>query len=682
MKKGHLKLSGLCVLVCIIPLVIISASVITTLLISSRKSCENSVYRQMNIILDDRISAIESFIDNSELILKTYGSNVVLKEALLDYTDAAEKEKALAAAQQYTESYYSKLSGWEGIYIGNKETVIQVHSNPKAVGLQTRTEDQWPAFFGSMSDSQDGFFDGGAFVSPASGQMIINMRQAIYADNGEIIGYTGGGPFLSNLETYLADVKDGELVGATFILLDYENLVYVRSSDSRFESCAPVEDNTHLELINKVGGSNQTFQGFYKIDGQKSIVTVKTMPEYHLALIMYRSANGIYDSVKTTNIMTISVSAAILIISIIIISIIGKTIDSKSQKFISSIEDMADGNINARIPNNMMIDELYRIADATKKLRDKLQTVIESIRGGVVGVSGTADEVNEMLGDSKESTGRVSIAANELSLGSGQMAEDVQDVNTQVTVMGDNINDISNAVVSLNKSSKEMEKANSEAAKFINSMEKSSNQSTQYIENIATQIRTTNDAISRISEAIEMIRGIADQTDLLALNASIEAARAGDAGKGFAVVAEEIKKLAEQSNESAVEIQRIAEEIISESADTMNLSKDVENSLKEERKILEDTKNCFNTLSKEIIKSVNEISSISTQTQSLEEIKNEIIDKVSSLSAISEENTASNEEVSNSISKIAENIAIINEKVNYLNVMSGALDKDVSFFRE
>lgn len=682
MKKTrkHLKLSQLFALVCLVPLLLSSVCTITTLLLSSRKACEESVYRQMNIILDDRIEAITHFISNSEIHLKQYGTAPSIKAALIGSEDEEENAKLLKEAQEYTTQYFGHLTGWEGIYTSNWDTVVQVHSTPQVVGMQTRKGSDLPPYRATMTDQPDGFFDGGAFVSPASGQMILNLRQAIY-NNGRPIGLIGGGPFLIDLADYLADVQEGELVGAAFVLADYKQNVYVLSNDERFASCAPVEEEIHTELLTKLQETGETIQSFYTIDGSKAIVTVKAIPEYNMALIMYRSVDGIYDGMKSTNLFTMTVNLLIVVICLVVILLMGIGLNKKCNKFVNSIEDMAEGDIAADIPNEMPLEELAKIAAATQSLRDKLYEVVSHIREEVTNVAKTADEVNGMLSSCKESAGRVSIAVTELSQGSSQMAEDVQDVNLQVGVMNDNIGDIAGAVDSLSGSSKEMEKASEDAAGYFKAMEKSSGQSTAYIADISAQIRNTNDAIGKISEAIDMIRGIADQTNLLALNASIEAARAGEAGKGFAVVAEEIKKLAEQSNDSAVEIQQIAEEIIAKSADTMALSKDVEKSLQEEREILKETSYCFDTLSKEILRSVEEISSISSQTDSIEVIRNDIVDKVSSLSAISEQNTASNEEVSNSMNQIADNISVINDMVNNLNEMSIALDQTMTFFQ-
>ena len=103
-----------------------------------------------------------------------------------------------------------------------------------------------------------------------------------------------------------------------------------------------------------------------------------------------------------------------------------------------------------------------------------------------------------------------------------------------------------------------MSEKGTEAAKIVKELGNTSDKTTEAFIKISEQIHKTNSSVVKIQEVVNLIAQIASQTNLLSLNASIEAARAGSAGKGFAVVASEIQKLAEQTNSSA----KIIDEII------------------------------------------------------------------------------------------------------------------------
>ncbi|MCR4933820.1 MAG: methyl-accepting chemotaxis protein, partial [Lachnospiraceae bacterium] len=190
----------------------------------------------------------------------------------------------------------------------------------------------------------------------------------------------------------------------------------------------------------------------------------------------------------------------------------------------------------------------------------------------------------------------------------------------------------------------------------------------------------TNDSVKSISEATGLIKAIADQTHLLSLNASIEAARAGDTGKGFAVVATEIGKLSAQSKEATDTITAIVDALVKESQRSVDTIEELNNNIKEQNKDLTSTKDDMDT----VVENVNnvEVSTkmIAEKIYMLSELKSSFTEIISELSAISQQNAASTQETNASMEELNATFALISDAAADLRSMAETLNEKMSFF--
>ena len=370
----------------------------------------------------------------------------------------------------------------------------------------------------------------------------------------------------------------------------------------------------------------------------------------------------------------------IVIISAIIVLLTKKIIDPLNH-IADNIHNIAEGDLTQEINVKSRLKETNLLVESANKLQNSLSSVICDIKDSSATLVNGIDEVAALSGETANGTDHISVAMNEISDGAYTIAESVQDINAKVIDMDGIINDISANVDDLGDGARSMNRANDDAVNYIKEMNVSGKQTTEAVDNISKRIAETHAAVEKITDAVNLITDISSQTNLLALNASIESARAGEAGKGFAVVAEEIKKLAEQSNDSALEIADIVNDIKTQSDTCVEMSVGVREAIAKEQEPLSETMNKFSVLENEITKAVSGIEKIGTRTKDLIEIKDVITENVSSLSAVSEENSASNAEITNSLNDVSQNIVTISEDNKNMNELAKGLADMVEYFR-
>ena len=354
----------------------------------------------------------------------------------------------------------------------------------------------------------------------------------------------------------------------------------------------------------------------------------------------------------------------------------------KSFKAVSvNVNALSRGNLEKQEEQESFVKEMSALLKETDSMQRNLSETIGKVKDVSQDLTENVSEVTKMSESSAGRAMQISTAMEELSRATVGMAENVQDINEQMLEIGNCVNDISERIECLSQSAENILQTNNTAKVSMDLIMNNSEESVDAVADIEKQINETNNSIAQVDQAVELILSISQQTNLLSLHASIEAARAGAFGKGFAVVAEEIRRLSEQSAEGAEMIKNLAGTITEKSGRSVQLAQKVHALISLEQKNIAETQKKYEELSDEINRSVSDIRLIADKTEHLSLYKENVIDNVQNLSAISEENTASNEEVNANVSEIMSKVQTINENCEKMNEMAHELERSVSYFQ-
>ncbi len=525
---------------------------------------KNSAIDNMTTGLNGEAAIISEFIENSEYLLKEYSTAPVIKELLEKPADPSR----VARAQNYTEDYFSFLNNWEGIYVSTWETRVLAHSNPEAVGMVTREGDELTTYQNTTVNAKGGFVNSGSFKSPASGSIVINMRMAIFDDSGNPIGFVGGAPFIAGLNDILGKMSISGLDEQEYAILDITNEVYAYHSNNEL-SLQPIKDSNMTRVMNEVKNDSNSGTMSIENNGIKSILAYKALPEYNMVLVMSDPESEVFAASKTTLQGLLAACAIGLLLLVVCALILSKLISAPLQRVKVAVNSLGDlslkknKDIQAFKNNRNEIGEIASSVDhLTVTWSDIVNTLAEcsdSLSNDAGIMKYTVSELVNCAADNTTTTEAFSETIARTTHIVGQVTGQIHSINKMVSDLTVLVNEKINADdyidddamhLSILDADGEVEHDNSGSSGTI----------TDKIDIMKFNINKAIDelqTLTQINQKADSILGISSQTNILALNASIEASRAGEAGNGFAVVAREIKKLAEDSSLVATDIQSV-----------------------------------------------------------------------------------------------------------------------------
>lgn len=398
-------------------------------------------------------------------------------------------------------------------------------------------------------------------------------------------------------------------------------------------------------------------------------------------LVLTADESEALSGITTVTAASVGISTIVVLIAIIISFIMGRRLMRPLVKVSAIIEDVANGNIDADFSVvKESNDEIGLIIEKMKELTQSLGSIVGRIRNSSDTMSSNSYELNDTSSQTLAANNEISKAVEDVAEGSTGMAASISKINENLLEMSNETKDINASVDEIKNQTAAVQDSSKIMNDKIKSMQDSSRKMDDGISAISKRIETVNTTVDKVSNIVSVIEEISSETNLLSLNASIEAARAGDAGKGFAVVAQEIRVLSDNTNTELENIKQIISSLVEECRYCVQASGTIVEDNAKQKEEIRAVLDEFSELDEQIQKTAEKADEIEELVTAMIELNDDITKSSNSLTDVSAANAAATEEMNANIEELNAMMNGVAEMAGHMNDESDGLKEALSFF--
>ena len=525
--------------------------------------------------------------------------------------------------------------------------------------------------------------------------------------SAEKYGYLGAHPYLEEMvqkkdekfdsSKYAISIwrKVGMKTGTVMMIVDidrsviYDSLVDLDKGVGSFAAFVAPEGN---ETVYCGGGATDNVPVFSELEAyQQALASEQTEGflnaswqgrDYIFAYSLIGNTGAMLATLVPTDVLMASArtiqSSTFLTVGVAILLALGiclflsRTMNGGMKMVNKRLAKVSGGDFTASKPAKSK-DELGQIANSVDGMTESIRALIVQVKEVMETVTEVTVQVGEHTETLIQSSDEISGAVSEIEQGVSVQADDAQGCVIQITELSEQIEEVSGYTEEITRISADTNGAINNGLEIIDELHEKSKATEEITYAIQKDIVSLNEQTKAIGNFANIINDIASQTNLLSLNASIEAARAGDAGRGFAVVAEEIRKLADQSQNAANEIGGIVSQIQTQTDQTVEAANRAGTIVASQNESLDNTLDAFHKVSDQVKFMAENLAKITEGMTQMEQVKREAVNSIMNISAVSEQTSASATQVDNNakiqqtlVDDLKKSVELLSEKAKQM----------------